>query len=222
MSNLAAFYLKLDLDIPIYDQDPSRRYLKSLLGRLASEIYRQDVEVEIQFRQGSLEIFMVVAGSIYIAVGNYGSFRSGINQIIEDAKALRRLLVSSLRKDGVAESKILEDKRLMATPERVRRMLLRIDRFERQLPDFSEDEARAKLGRLLKSIQNLTNEMEFPEDINLLMSSLDERFRPPSESVYISYQNRKSLSMKKRPTFLNPEPGAYYPYGNQLPPPDDH
>lgn len=220
MSRLAALYLRLDLDIPLSDQERSRTYLQELARRLASDIYRQDAEVEVHFRQGSLEIWMVVAGSIYVAIGNYGSFRSGVKQIIEDAKALKNLLVSSLRKDGVAEAAILEQRRLAATPERVRRLLMRIDRFERQLPEIGEDEARSRLQRILKAVQDLTSEMEFPEDIDLLMTNLNERFRPPPEAIHLSY--RTSRVLEKRPTFLEPKPEELpYSFRAKLPPPDD-
>ena len=219
MSKLTALYLRLDLEIPHYEQEPSRSYLQDLVGRLASEIYRQDVEVAVHFRQGSLEIFLAVAGSIYIAIGNYGSFRSGLNQIITDSKALKSLLVSSLRKDGIPKAAILEQRHLTATPERVRRLLMRIERFERRLPEYGEDEARAKLGRLLKAVQELTFEMEFPEDINLLMTNLDKRFRPPTDKIHTPY--KKTLPIENRPTFLEPKQDIFpYSLHIQLPPPD--
>ena len=219
MSQLAAVYLKLDLEFPFFDQEPSRAYLQKLVTRFASEIYRQNIEVDVRFRQGSLEVLIIIVGSIYLAIGNYGSFRSGLNQIIEDAKALKNLLVSSLRKDGVAEAAILQQKRLTATPDRVRRLLRRIDRFERQLPELGEDEARAKLERLLKAIKHLTAEMEFPEDVELLMNNLDERFRPPLGEIQMPY--RKSLASEERPTFLEPSRDRF-PYSShtKLPPPD--
>ncbi|VXC24978.1 hypothetical protein [Pseudomonas sp. 9Ag] len=218
MSRLAALYLKLDLEIPIHEQEPSRTYLQNLVKRLSSEIYRQDVKAEVRFRQGSLEVWIMVAGSIYVAIGNYGSFRSGVKQIVEDTKALKNILVSSLRKDGVAEAVILKQRQLAATPERVRRLLTRIDRFEQQLPEFAEEEAKARLRRILKAVQELTYEMEFPEDINLLMTNLDERFHPLYNPEHLSY--RKSFDLKKRPTFLDPE-NSNSSYYAQLPSPDD-
>nr|WP_152029970.1 hypothetical protein [Pseudomonas sp. LPH1] len=203
MSRLAAIYLKLDLDIPTHEQEPNRIYLQDLVRRLSSEIYRQDVKAEVHFRQGSLEVWIMVAGSIYVAIGNYGSFRSGIKQIIEDTKSLKKILVSCLRKDGVAEAVILKQIQLPATPERVRRLLMRIDRFEQELPEVAEEEAIARLRRILKAVQELTYDMDFPEDINLLMANLDEKFHPPHSSVNLAY--RKPLPIEKRPTFLDPD-----------------
>jgi len=160
----------------------------------------------------------MVAGSIYVAIGNYGSFRSGVKQIVEDTKALKNILVSSLRKDGVAEAVILKQRQLAATPERVRRLLMRIDRFERKLPEFAEEEAKARLRRILKAVQELTYEMEFPEDINLLMANLDERFHPLHKPAHLRHQ--KSFDLEKRPTFLDPEISKSSHY-SQLPSPDD-
>lgn len=185
---------------------------------MASAIYRQDIDVEVSFRQGSLEVLVVIAGSIYLAIGRYGSFRAGLNQIIEDAKALKKLLISSLKKDGLAEDAILLQKRLNATPDRVRRLLRRIDRFERELPELGEDEARSKLQRLLKAVQKLTGEMEFPEDIELLMKNLDERFRPPLSAIQMPY--RKFDSSERRLTLLQPM-RREFPYLSHRPPPPD-
>ncbi|QOC24088.1 hypothetical protein IC757_08300 [Wenzhouxiangella sp. AB-CW3] len=219
MSQLTAVYLKLDLEIPVFDQEPSRNYLQDLVGQFASAIYRQDTDVDVQFRQGSLEVMVVIVGSLYVAIGNYGSFRSGLNQVIEDSKVLKDLLISSLRKDGIAGSAILEQKRHNATPERVRRLLRRIDRFERQLPKLGEDEAKYRLERLLKAVQQLTAEMEFSEDIDLLMTNLDERFRPPPEAIPMP--RRKVLDSEVRPTFLEPKRDEYsFPSHTKLPPPD--
>lgn len=218
MSRLAALYFKLDLEIPTHEQEPSRTYLQDLVRRLSSEIYRQNVKAEVHFRQGSLEVWIMVVGSIYVAIGNYGSFRSGVKQIIEDTKALKNILVSSLRKDGVAEAVILKQTQLAATPERVRRLLTRIDRFEQELPEFPEEEAKARLRRILKAVQELTYEMEFPEDINLLMANLDERFHPLHKPAHLAYE--KPFDLEKRPTFLEPE-NSKSSYYAQLPSPDN-
>lgn len=219
MCRLAAVYLKLDVEFSFFDQEPSRAYLQKLVTQFASEIYRQNIEIDVRFRQGSLEVLIVIAGSIYLAIGNYGSFRAGLNQIIEDSKALKSLLVSSLRKDGVAEAAIIEQKRLTATPDRVRRLLKRIDRFERQLPELGEDEARSKLERLLKAVQGLTAEMEFPEDVDLLMKNLGERFRPPPSAIHMPY--RQPLASEERPTFLEPGRTAFLYSHTKLPPPNE-
>src|SRR5690606_40466739 len=94
-----------------------------------------------------------------------------------------------------------------------------LDRYERKLPELGKDEARSKLERLLKAVQGLTAEMEFPEDVDLLMKNLDERFRPPPSAIHITY--RKPLASEERPTFLKPGRTAF-PYSHtKLPPPNE-
>jgi len=53
-----------------------------------------DVEVSVEFKSGSLKAYISIAGLIYIAIGQYGSFRSGVDFLYTDIKRLADSLVS--------------------------------------------------------------------------------------------------------------------------------
>ena len=118
------------MDLNDNDKYESKIFLEEVLRDYSSKIFRQEVEIFVEIHDGSIKAKLYVIGALYIAIGQYGSFRAGVDQLIDDSKLLQKLVLSELYKEGVAEEFIIEKKRPMATPDKIRRLLLRIDRFE--------------------------------------------------------------------------------------------
>src|SRR5262245_41461509 len=53
-----------------------------------------EVDVEIEFKEGSLKSYLTIAGALYLAISNYGSFRSGVDYLYSDIKRLSDTLVA--------------------------------------------------------------------------------------------------------------------------------
>lgn len=188
MSNLAVVYLHLDFDLSYDDFEATREYLTNVAGRYSSIIYRQDSKVRVELRDGSVKAWILVAGSIYVAVGQYGSFRSGIDQIIKDAKSVKEYIADTLVKDGVKQSRIIEIKRNRCLPDRVRRFFLRIDRFEKRIVDMSPAEKVREAELIARAAERISDELDYQEDLDQFLSCLDDRFKPSPERLNLRYR----------------------------------
>jgi hypothetical protein len=53
-----------------------------------------EVEVELEFKEGTLKSYLTIAGMLYAAIAAYGSFRSGVDYLYTDIKRLSDTLVA--------------------------------------------------------------------------------------------------------------------------------
>ncbi|WP_299494584.1 hypothetical protein [uncultured Shewanella sp.] len=67
-------------------------YLEELTSKYANLIYDQQTEIYVQLQEGSLKVTLAVVGALYIGIGQYGSFHSGIDYMIKDSKSLMSLV----------------------------------------------------------------------------------------------------------------------------------
>lgn len=188
MSNLAIVYLHLDFDLSYDDFEATREYLTNVAGRYSSIIYRQNSNVRVELRDGSVKAWILVAGSIYVAIGQYGSFRSGVDQIIKDAKSVKEYITDTLVKDGVDESRIIEVKRNRCLPDKIRRLFLRIDRFEERIADMLPAEKAREAELITRAAAGISYELDYQEDLDQFLSCLDDRFKPAPESLELRYR----------------------------------
>lgn len=115
-------------------------------------------------------------GAIYFAIGQYGSFRSGIDYMIEDAKNLKGLVVSQLIKNGLSESDVVSARKLYCTPDKIRRVLLSIERLESQ-KSMTEEYFQKELSKIKSSVNNICRWLN-DKDIGLFASSIDPKYLP--------------------------------------------
>jgi len=52
------------------------------------------IDTDLTFKEGSLKVYATIVGSIYIAISQYGSFRSGVDYLAADAKRLSDVIIS--------------------------------------------------------------------------------------------------------------------------------
>lgn len=199
MSNLAVVYLHLDFDLSYDDFEATREYLTNVAGRYSSIIYRQDSNIRVELRDGSVKAWILVAGSIYVAIGQYGSFRSGVDQIIKDAKSVKEYIADTLVKDGVSESRIIEVKRNHCLPDRIRRLFLRIDRFDKRIVDMTPAEKVREAELIVRTVARISDELGYQEDLDQFLSCLDDRFKPSPERLKLMYRS----AIRKEESFMD-------------------
>lgn len=185
MSDIAAVYLHLNFDLSHSDFEATREYLIGMATRYSSIIYRQKLNIRVELQDGSVKAWILVAGSIYVAIGQYDSFRSGIDQIIKDAKSIKEYIVDTLVKDGVSENRIIEVKRNHCLPDRIRRLFLRIDRFEKHIADTSPIEKAREAELIVRAAARISDELGYQEDLDQFLSCLDDRFKPSPERLVL-------------------------------------
>ncbi len=168
------FNFNLDYDkVPLHEAEV---YLREQTSKYANLIFRQQTEVYVRLEEGSLKVTLAVVGALYIGIGHYGSFRSGIDYMIKDAKSLYNLVTSEMVKNGMNEEDIIESKKMHCDPDRIRRVLLAIDRLESK-QKLSKSELDKELSKIRTSVRNICRSLS-EEDAGFFASSVKQEYWP--------------------------------------------
>lgn len=176
MTYLAGMKFCFNMNYQDIDIQAAESYLRKLVSDYSDLIFGQKTEVLVELEEGSLKATLIVAGAIYIGIGQYGSFRSGIDYLIKDAKSLRELVTSRIVKIGVNELDILESKKVHCDPDKIRRLLLAIEKHETNR-NISTLEAQKDISKISNSLSKLCLTMN-KTDVGLLATSVDKKYWP--------------------------------------------
>lgn len=177
MTVLSRTYIELNISVAKTDIKELEEYLSKITQEYASLLFRQSVQVRIEYWQGSFKAVLTVAGSIYLAIGAYGTLRSGIDYAIKDGRAVRDYIHETLIKDGLPRDRICEITYRQATPDRIRRLLRRIEKHKdkSRLGDdqHSYDHERELIQHMVARVisEDLDNEL----DTKAFIDSIDNQ-----------------------------------------------
>jgi hypothetical protein len=173
------YHFNLDFNkIPIYEAE---QYLKGLISKYANLIFNQNIEIYIKLEEGSLKVTLAVIGMIYIGIAQYGSFRSGIDYMIKDAKLLKELVTTEIIKNGMNEADIIADKRTYSDPDKIRRVLLGIERLESRT-NQSNLYLNKELSKIKTSVRNILFSLS-EEDKGLFIISIKKKYWPQDRDI---------------------------------------
>lgn len=195
MAVLAGLEFHFDLDFNEVPLLEAEHYLEELTSKYANLIYGQQTKIDVRLYEGSLKAFVFVTGVLYIGIGQYGSFRSGIDYMIKDAKSLNSLVTSEIVKNGMKEADIIESKKMYCDPDRIRRVLLAIDRLESN-SKISESDFNKELSKIKASVQNICYSLS-EEDKGLFAISIKEIYRPQDREIPYSIERYKLVAREE-------------------------
>jgi hypothetical protein len=176
---LAGLEFHFDLDFQEVPLQEAERYLEELTSKYTNLIYDQQTTIHVRLQEGSLKVTLAVIGALYIGIGQYGSFRSGIDYMIKDAKSLKSLVTSEIVKNGMNEADIIESKRRHCDPDKIRRVLLAIDRLESKK---SKSNINEELSKIRTSVRNICNTLS-EEDAGFFAISIKETYWPQDREI---------------------------------------
>lgn len=179
MTVLSKTYIELNISVAKSDIKELEEYLPKITQEYASLLFRQSVQVRIEYWQGSFKAVLTVAGSIYLAIGAYGTIRSGIDYLIKDGRAVRDYIHETLIKDGLPGDRICEITYRQATLDRIRRLFRRIEKHkdESRLGDDqrSYDHERELIQHMVTKVisEDLDNEL----DRKAFIDSIEDQYK---------------------------------------------
>jgi len=176
VAHLAGMEFHFDISFSEIELEEAEYYLKQIVSKYSNIVYNQQCEIYVQLSEGSLKAKLVILGAIYIGIGQYGSFRSGIDHMIQDAKSIKALVTTEIIKNGLSEADIIESKKSHCDPDRIRRVLLAIDRLESK-KNIKNNELKKELSKIRTSVTNICNSLS-DEDKGLLASSISQEYWP--------------------------------------------
>lgn len=178
---LAGLDFHFDLDYNEVPLQEAERYLEELTSKYANLIYDQQTKIYVRLQEGSLKVTLAVVGALYIGIGQYGSFRSGIDYMIKDAKSLKSLVTSEIVKNGMSEADIIESKKMHCDPDKIRRVLLAIDRLESK-QELSKSDLNKEISKIRASVRNICGSLN-EEDAGLFAISIKDTYWPHDREI---------------------------------------
>ena len=186
-----------------------------------------DVEVSVEFKNGSLKAYISIAGLIYIAIGQYGSFRSGVDFLHTDIKRLADSLVSeSLFMTKSKYQNIVRTEARTGVIGSLKTMVDAMNDLDDSLGNIPVDEVARRIKNIKEDADVLLTNVRSEQDVINIEDELSEfagklpdrcphpEDRRPEDSAVILYQDalldfrktydkRKKLKIPTRKT--NPE-----------------
>lgn len=185
MTKLAETYIHLSIEPDSVFKSDAAAFLSEIAKPISIDLFEQNTRIELRFQDGSWKAWLSVAGVIYLAVGQYGSFRSGIEAIVKDSRQFSNIVVERFIDHKTLNSgEIYRIERRLGVPGKIERLFKRLDRFQ-QYASPNEitaicDETRAIKKHIIDIFKMLDHEEDkklFTDFIGTRLSRIEHR--PP-------------------------------------------
>lgn len=171
MSILSQAYLNLTIDASEIEIEAVRSYLSDIGRSYGIEIYGREIEIQVRVEEGSLKTWVTVAGAIYVVVAGYGSFRSGVDHLVLDARHFGEIIASRFIEDAnIDEGKVYRVERRLGIPGRIRRLLVKIEKIEQA--EYTNSIVRRELQELRDEVQGIVDDLDSDKDRRVFLSNL--------------------------------------------------
>ena len=174
MSKLSETYIHLDLNLDESGKSILKEYLSNKAPLYAEGIYSQQLEFTVYVEDGSLKVWLAAAGIIYAGVAGYGSFRSGIDYLIKDARAISERVFEDVRQSGVPQDRVINFQRRLGIPGQIKRVLSETKKLERESSNLSAEERSLRLASIRRAMERIAKNLDHQEDADLLRSNLPD------------------------------------------------
>ncbi len=163
-------HINYDYELKQKSHDEIKLYLETNSQEWAKKYFKQPIEITITVEDGSLKTWITVAGLIYAGVAGYGSFRSGIDYMVKDAKSFSDYVIEEFyQHENTPQHDIIRDERRLGIPGKIQRLFKKSDKLDNlnNLNDRNElvEELRFELTNILDLIDN-------QEDKELLLENV--------------------------------------------------
>lgn len=154
-------YLKFDLEFHEANKLLIKDVFTQLLNESDSEYFknRRLFKISIEFEKGSLKTRITLWGTmatICMGIANYGSFRSGLKQIVQDVKGFTEFVIDDISKAPSIDAKsIVRLEKRTGIPGRINDIYDRVQSLERKMQDLSPNHVQSELNSIKQEIANL-------------------------------------------------------------------
>lgn len=169
-------YLKFDFEFNEENKERIKQAYLNHVSQRRSEILENGefFRIAIEYDRGSIKTRIIVFGTaIYLGVANYGSFRAGVREILNDVRWFSENVIEHID-DGpnINQNDIIRTERRTGLTGRIEELYNRIDRFERNVNNLSNVEIQNELHQIKQEVSNLSavlpnqDEQAFLADLN--------------------------------------------------------
>jgi hypothetical protein len=165
---LCQAYIHIEpIDFPLDKLELVKDELQLFITTRGRFFLYNEVATSVELKDGSLKVYATIAGSLFLAIGQYGDFRSGVDYLAQDTKRLADCIVSEgLYMTHSRHDNILHVEARIGVAGSLKSV---VDQLELTQRELGTTEIRKSIKRL-KDIQN---------DIDELLAKLNDPADPP-------------------------------------------
>lgn len=200
MAVLAKYHLHLDIDLNNDEIEDSKINLDNLVKNCSSSVFEENIVVHTGYKPGSAHFYIEVIGSLFTGMTAYITLRSFIDYTMKDSQTLRDLIKSKLLKHGLAEDKLVQFRKLEGSSDRIRKLIVQLDRFQLEFSTYSYQELSNELVNISKKLDLLAYELD-GNDFAIVIDHLRKRNIPQLNEMYRDVQLDENFGKQEQVYF---------------------
>ncbi|MDH7943469.1 hypothetical protein QGM61_06520 [Pseudohongiella sp. SYSU M77423] len=165
-------------DVPSdLSKEKVQQYLKQHAWIWAKKNFKHPVIVKVRVEEGSLKVWVFVGGlSLINFVSDYGSFRSGIDQMVSDAKAFSSFVIEHFSHDeDIPDQAVIRAEKRLGVPGKIQRFLKSLENIDSQ--DLTHNERQVKIQDLRDEFLVIVQLLDNPRDRQLFMEQVPDNIK---------------------------------------------
>ena len=209
---LGETYLKFDFE---YNESNVQLIKEIILGHVSENLQfkslnRNDFKISIEFEKGSLKTRIKFWGTlftIYIAIGQYGSFRAGMRDMEKGFLNISENIIERVEQSpNINHENILNSQKRTGLPSKIKDILNRLNYLHRNTHDLSANEIQEEILALKQEISNILAILEFEGQQQFLIElpdELSENLPAPINKKVNFYMTKYALKPEDNIDFLD-------------------
>lgn len=158
-----------------------RDFLNNKVNIWAEEQFKTSVNIVVEVEDGSIRVKIGIgAFALYSIVANYGSFRTGIDYIVKDAREFSETVIEQTKiEEHIPNGAISRTEKRLGVPGKIQRYLKNIDKVNGL--NLSHVERQEKLDELKEEFLNIIELLEDDRDRMVFSQAVPDDCQPPTE-----------------------------------------
>ncbi|EOX3395697.1 hypothetical protein ACPFUL_003660 [Vibrio cholerae] len=159
-------------------------FLDEKVSHWAESKFKTSVRVVVEVEDGSIKVKIGIgAVALYTMVVNYGSFRTGIDYIVKDARAFSEYVIEQTKaQEHIPDGAISRTEKRLGVPGKIQRYLKEIDNLNSH--DLSHNERQEKLEELKEEFLNIIELLEDDRDRDSFAQAVPVHCKPPIDQPW--------------------------------------
>ena len=152
-------YIKFDFEFTKSNQNLIREAYLRQVGYSSREVLKNKelFKISIEYEKGSLKTRIVIWGTaLYMGIANYGSFRAGVKEIVNDVNTFSSFVINRIDDDpAINTNNTIRTEKRTGFPGRIQELYNRIDKLERNINILSNNGIQAEILWIKQEVVNI-------------------------------------------------------------------